>query len=111
MLHLVLRNLVSNAVKFTRENGCVQIGMEMGDDSVEVFVKDSGIGLSPADIDKINRNDHYSTRGTASEKGTGLGLMLCKEFLAINNGTLHIASEQGVGSRFSFRLQKATDAA
>jgi signal transduction histidine kinase len=111
MLHLVLRNLVSNAVKFTRENGCVQIGLEMDHDSVEVFVKDSGIGLSPADLDKINRNDHYSTRGTASEKGTGLGLMLCKEFLAINNGTLHIASEQGVGSRFSFRLQKATDAA
>jgi signal transduction histidine kinase len=107
MLQLVLRNLVSNAIKFTPENGCVHIGVESGKENVEVYVKDSGIGLSESDLEKINHNEYFTTRGTSSEKGTGLGLMLCKEFLAKNHGTLHITSEQGIGSRFSFRLQKA----
>jgi two-component system, sensor histidine kinase and response regulator len=107
MILLVLRNLVSNAIKFTPVNGCVQIGVENGEDEVEIFVKDSGIGLSPAYLDKISHNEYFTTRGTSSEKGTGLGLMLCKEFLAKNNGSLHITSEEGVGSRFSFTLQKA----
>jgi signal transduction histidine kinase len=107
MILLVLRNLVSNAIKFTPVNGCVQIGIENGEDEVEIFVKDSGIGLSPAYLDKISHNEYFTTRGTSSEKGTGLGLMLCKEFLAKNNGSLHITSEEGVGSRFSFTLQKA----
>lgn len=111
MLQLVLRNLVSNAIKFTPENGCVQIGSEYGPDNIEVFVKDSGIGLSASHLDKISHNEYFTTRGTCSEKGTGLGLMLCKEFLAKNNGTLHITSEEGIGSRFSFSLRKAEAAA
>ena len=106
MILLVLRNLVSNAIKFTPQNGCVHIGVENGDEEIEVFVKDSGIGLSPAYLDKISHNEYFTTRGTSSEKGTGLGLMLCKEFLAKNNGSLHITSEEGIGSRFSFTLQK-----
>jgi len=111
MIQLVLRNLVSNAIKFTPENGCVQIGVEDGDDVLEVFVKDSGIGLSTANLDKISHNEYFTTRGTSAEKGTGLGLMLCKEFLAKNNGTLHITSEEGLGSRFSFMLRKAAEVA
>lgn len=107
MIQLVLRNLVSNAIKFTPRNGCVQIGIENGEDEIEVFVKDSGIGLSPAQLDKISHNLYFTTRGTSSEKGTGLGLMLCKEFLTKNHGALHITSEEGIGSRFSFTLQKA----
>lgn len=107
MIQLVLRNLVSNAIKFTPENGCVQIGVEYDSDLVEVFVKDSGIGLSQANLDKISHNEYFTTRGTSSEKGTGLGLMLCKEFLSKNHGTLHISSEEGIGSRFSFTLPGA----
>jgi two-component system sensor histidine kinase/response regulator len=107
MIQLVLRNLVSNAIKFTPVNGCVQIGIENGDDYIEVYVKDSGIGLSPEQINKISQNEYFTTRGTSSEKGTGLGLMLCKEFITKNNGTLYITSEEGLGSRFSFTLQKA----
>ena len=68
MIQLVLRNLVSNAIKFTPENGCVQIGVENGDDALEVFVKDSGIGLSPANLDKISHNEYFTTRGTSAEK-------------------------------------------
>ncbi|HUQ65424.1 MAG TPA: HAMP domain-containing sensor histidine kinase [Flavitalea sp.] len=107
MIQLVLRNLVSNAIKFTPENGCVQIGCESNANELEIYVKDSGIGLSPSYLDKISNNEYFTTRGTSSEKGTGLGLMLCKEFLAKHNGTLHITSEEGVGSRFSFTLLKA----
>jgi len=107
MIQLVLRNLVSNAIKFTPVNGCVQIGLENGDDYIEVYVKDSGIGLSREHLNKISHNEYFTTRGTSSEKGTGLGLMLCKEFLTKNNGTLYITSEEGLGSRFSFTLQKA----
>jgi signal transduction histidine kinase len=111
MLQLVLRNLVSNAIKFTPNEGCVQIGADDGDEIVEIYVKDSGIGLSESAINKISHSEYFSTRGTSSEKGTGLGLMLCREFLAKNNGALHITSEEGIGSRFSFTLEKALEEA
>lgn len=111
MIQLVLRNLVSNSIKFTPENGCVQVGIEKDADVIEVFVKDSGIGLSASNLDKISHNEFFTTCGTGSEKGTGLGLMLCREFLAKNNGTLHISSQEGIGSRFSFTLRKAVEAA
>ena len=111
MIQLVLRNLVSNAIKFTPENGCVQIGLEDVAGQIEVYVKDSGTGLDPDQLNKIAHNEFFTTRGTASEKGTGLGLMLCKEFLTKNNGTLHITSEPGVGSRFAFTLRKSPTAA
>lgn len=111
MLQLVMRNLVSNAIKFTSSEGCVQIGAEYVRDNVEVYVKDSGIGMAPADLQKIEHNEYFTTRGTCAEKGTGLGLMLCKEFLSRNNGNLHISSEIGVGSRFSFSLLRGEKAA
>ena len=107
MLQLVLRNLVSNAIKFTPSEGCIHMAADIHDTNAEISVKDSGIGLSADDLAKIEHNEYFTTRGTCSEKGTGLGLMLCKEFLAKNNGALHITSEQGVGSRFSFSLARA----
>jgi signal transduction histidine kinase len=107
MLQLVLRNLVTNAIKFTSSEGCVRLGVEEAHGFVEVFVKDSGIGISPEDLERISHNEYFTTRGTCSEKGTGLGLMLSKEFLSKNHGSLHITSEQGVGSRFSFTLHRA----
>ena len=70
----------------------------------EVFVRDSGVGISIEQMRKINDNSFYSTNGTASEAGTGLGLSLCKEFLARNKGRLMIESEPGQGSTFSFTL-------
>ena len=71
---------------------------------VEVFVTDTGKGISPEALQKINRNDFFSTNGTAHEPGTGLGLMLCREFLLKNGSRLHIESEPGKGSTFSFSL-------
>jgi two-component system, sensor histidine kinase and response regulator len=106
MISLVLRNLVSNAIKFTPEKGKISVGVSEHDSFVEVYVKDSGTGISPEALKKINNNNFYTTKGTASESGTGLGLMLCKEFLARNGSQLHIESRPGGGSIFSFSLLK-----
>lgn len=104
MIHLVLRNLISNAIKFTPSGGQICIGASEQSSFTEVFVQDNGRGISPKDLKKINNQEFYTTNGTASEHGTGLGLMLCKEFLAKNDGHLRIESEVGKGSTFSFTL-------
>jgi signal transduction histidine kinase len=106
MINLVLRNLLSNAVKFSPQQGTIEIGVHDADGFVEVYVQDSGAGISKEAMKKINENNFYSTKGTASESGTGLGLMLCKEFLTKNGGQMHIESEVGKGSIFSFTLPK-----
>jgi two-component system, sensor histidine kinase and response regulator len=104
MINLVVRNLVSNAIKFTPMGGCITVGTGEHDGFSEVFVRDTGRGISREEMRKINENSFYSTRGTSSEAGTGLGLMLCKEFLERNQGRLMIESEPGQGSTFSFTL-------
>lgn len=106
MISLVIRNLVSNAIKFTPEKGSISIGVHEHPSFIEVYVKDSGTGISNEVLQKISNNDFFTTKGTASESGTGLGLMLCKEFLERNSSQLHIESEPGAGSIFSFSLQK-----
>ncbi len=107
MIHLVLRNLVSNAIKFTPNKGKIEIGINDLSSFAEVYVQDSGVGISRDALKKINSNNFYSTKGTASESGTGLGLMLCKEFLVRNGGQMHIESKPGKGSVFSFTLPTA----
>ena len=106
MVSLVLRNLLSNAIKFTPQQGMIEIGVSEAPGFIEVYVQDSGTGISPEALKKINENNFYTTKGTASESGTGLGLMLCKEFLARNGGHMHIESEPGKGSIFSFTLPR-----
>jgi signal transduction histidine kinase len=107
MILLVLRNLISNAIKFTPRNGTICIGAEEHDTFIEIYVQDNGAGMTPEVLAKVNSHEFYTTNGTASETGTGLGLMLCKEFLAKNGGNLHIDSEPGVGSVFSFTIPKS----
>ena len=106
MIELVLRNLLSNALKFTPENGTIVIGVNERAGCAEVFVKDTGRGIGAGALKKISENDYFSTNGTAHEPGTGLGLMLCKEFLVKNDSQLCIESEPGKGSTFSFSLPK-----
>lgn len=106
MVSLVLRNLVSNAIKFTPQQGYVEVGVNELSTFVEVYVQDSGVGISKDAIRKINESNFYTTKGTSSEAGTGLGLMLCKEFLNKNGGQMHIESELGKGSVFSFTLPR-----
>lgn len=106
MVNVVLRNLISNAIKFTPQQGYIEIGVNELPDFVEIYVQDSGVGMSKEAMQKINENNFYTTKGTSSESGTGLGLMLCKEFLQKNGGQIHIESEQGKGSIFSFTLPR-----
>lgn len=105
MINLVLRNLISNAIKYTMPGGRISVsaGGSLGS-FAEVYVQDTGGGMTPDEICKINSQEFYTTNGTAQEQGTGLGLMLCKEFLIKNGSNLRIESEPGVGSTFSFTL-------
>lgn len=107
MVNVVLRNLLSNAIKFTPNQGYIEIGVNEVSSFVEIYVQDTGIGISKEAIQKINESAFYTTKGTASESGTGLGLMLCREFLQKNGGQMHIESEPGKGSIFSFTLPRA----
>ena len=105
MFSTVFRNLVSNAIKFTRENGSISISIQKKEDFCEIAVKDNGIGISEDNIRKIFRIDsNHSTLGTNGEKGTGLGLVLCKEFVEKHNGKIWVESVVGKGSKFSFTL-------
>lgn len=106
MISVILRNLLSNAIKFTPEKGSITIGAIDHFSYIEVFVKDKGAGISSEALKEIKSNKFYSTNGTSSESGTGLGLMLCKEFLERNSSNLEIESEPGNGSTFSFSLKK-----
>ena len=107
MISLVIRNLLSNAIKYTPEKGMICVDLEETHEHTQVFVEDTGIGLSEEAIAKINQNNYFTTPGTASEAGTGLGLMLCKEFLQKNGGQLNIKSKPGKGSVFSFSLSRS----
>ncbi|MFC2102084.1 PAS domain S-box protein [Bacteroidota bacterium] len=105
MIRTVLRNLLSNAIKFTPFGGNITVLVKPGEKVCTLSVKDSGVGISKADISKLFRIDSkHTTRGTADEKGTGLGLILCKEFVEKYGGKIWVESEEGRGSAFSFTL-------
>jgi len=103
----VIRNLISNAVKYTSQNGFVKVYTQNRNNEVEIFVEDNGVGISPENLEKLFRIDmNYSTKGTDEEQGTGLGLVLCKEFVEKNGGELNVNSVLGEGSRFSFTVKR-----
>ena len=105
MINTVLRNLLSNALKYTTKGGTVEISSEVSGDKVKIKVSDTGIGIQEENLEKLFRIDvNYSTRGTADEAGTGLGLILCREFIQKNNGNIEVKSTFGMGSEFSFTL-------
>jgi signal transduction histidine kinase len=105
MLETVLRNLISNAVKFTKENGSVEISAVVEKSNVVVSVKDSGIGMSPVLAKKIfGLKEVVSRKGTSGEASTGLGLILCKSFVEKNNGSIWFETELDKGSTFFVSL-------
>jgi two-component system sensor histidine kinase/response regulator len=104
MINLVLRNLLSNAIKFTPEAGSICVEAREMRSHIEVLVSDTGMGISQEGLQKLMNANYFTTRGTVGEAGTGLGLMLCREFLSRNGGEMHIESEQGKGSTVSFTL-------
>jgi signal transduction histidine kinase len=111
MIETVLRNLISNAIKFTPENGTIEIEAKNTGNEVLVSVKDTGIGLSEAELANLFRIDSKVKRkGTNNEDGSGLGLVLCKEFVDKNNGTIWAESTPGKGSSFYFSIPAPTNA-
>jgi len=105
MIETVLRNLISNAIKFTSANGTVEISAKKDGNTVIVSVTDTGIGISEEDVANLFRIDSkVKRRGTNDEDGSGLGLILCKEFVEKNNGTIWVESEAGKGSSFRFTI-------
>jgi len=109
MTGTVIRNLVSNAIKFTREGGAVHISAQKASEEIIVRVKDNGVGIDSKRIEGLFSIDaNLSTPGTNKEKGTGLGLILCKEFVEKHGGKIWVESEAGKGSEFYFTLPMVT---
>lgn len=109
-IDVVLRNLLVNAVKFTPEGGRIEVGVRAEPSSVaSIFVRDNGIGMDKDELARIfGRNGYHSRPGTMHEKGTGLGLQLCMEFVEKNGGKLHVESVPGRGTTFWFQLPLAS---
>jgi signal transduction histidine kinase/ligand-binding sensor domain-containing protein len=105
MIMAILRNLISNAIKFTHRNGRVVVSSVLKNGLAEISVADTGIGMSDDTFSKLFRIDaNLSTRGTENEKGTGLGLFLCKEFVERHGGRIWVESKKGNGSVFRFAI-------
>lgn len=105
MIDIVLRNLISNAIKFTQREGEIEISAKQIGEDLVVSIIDNGVGISEEAISKLFRIDStHSTFGTQNEKGTGLGLILCKELIDKHNGRIWVESEINKGSEFYFSI-------
>lgn len=105
MLMTVLRNLISNAIKFSPNGKQIHIDLEKNTNENIITVKDEGVGISSENLQKLfKKNEQLTTNGTSGEKGSGLGLLLCKDFIEKHNGKIWVESEIGKGSRFKFTL-------
>ncbi|NQU34156.1 MAG: ATP-binding protein [Bacteroidetes bacterium] len=107
-LSIVIRNLLSNAIKFTNRNGVIEISSNNDSENSIIFISDNGVGIEPEDIVKLfDPSKSDSKPGTENEKGTGLGLMLCKELIEFNDGSISVKSNLGLGSSFIISLPKS----
>ncbi len=105
MISTVIRNLISNAIKFTKHNGSVKVEVSMKIDQLEILVSDSGIGMNKESIEKLFKIENSITNpGTENEKGTGLGLIICMEFVKKHGGKILVESEIGKGSKFCISI-------
>ena len=111
MIDTVIRNLISNALKFTEARGAITLSACQNDQNVEITVADTGIGMDAEAVAKLFRLDvRYNQLGTAGEKGTGLGLNVCKEFAEKNGGSIAVESVVGAGTTFRVTLPKSSPA-
>jgi signal transduction histidine kinase len=109
MIDLVVQNLLSNAIKFSNKEDDIKVAIATEGDTYKVSVHDTGIGIKRENLQQLFSGTFFSTKGTMDEKGTGLGLMLCKEFVEKNNGEIVVNSTYGKGSIFSFTLPIAKE--
>ncbi|MCK5537932.1 MAG: PAS domain S-box protein [Bacteroidales bacterium] len=107
MLNSILRNLISNAIKFTEKNGKIELKADENYKNIIISVSDTGIGINQKSQEKIfDISEKTTTKGTENEKGTGLGLILCKEFIEKHGGEIWMESKENIGSTFSFSIPK-----
>ncbi len=106
MINLVIRNLISNAIKFSLKNGIIEITVQKKDDLTEISVKDNGVGIPKANLKHLFALNSITTVGTANEKGTGLGLMISKNFITAHGGTVRLDSKENQGSTFTFTIPR-----
>jgi len=107
MISTVIRNLLTNAIKFTHEGGSIKISVISNTKEVKVSIKDSGVGISKDNLHRLfDLTEYFSTNGTSQESGTGLGLILCKEFVEKHRGKISVETEINKGSTFSFTIPK-----
>jgi signal transduction histidine kinase len=105
LLSTIIRNLINNAIKFTSPNGYISLSAERSNGQVSISVSDTGIGMTRDQLRNLFQLDNHLTKiGTSQETGTGLGLILCKEFVEIHKGSIHVESEPDKGSTFRFTL-------
>lgn len=110
MFKTILRNLISNAIKFTNKNGRINVYSEINHEFVTIVVSDNGVGIEKENQNKLwDLSQNYTTAGTADEKGTGFGLTLCKEFVEKHGGKIWVESEVGKGSDFKFTMPLCND--
>jgi signal transduction histidine kinase len=109
-LGLIMRNLMANAIKFNTRGGSIRIQEKRVHDQVEISVTDSGVGIKSSDLKKLfNAQTHFSNLGTEQERGVGIGLLLTKEFIEKNGGSIWVTSEVGKGSTFTFTTKCVTE--
>lgn len=111
MFEIVIQNLLANALKFSKSGDTITISNHISNGNCIVSVADTGIGISKQNIEKIFKNNTFTTMGTNNEKGTGLGLSICKELIELNNGKIWVESTQNVGSTFYVQLPKSKPSA
>jgi len=108
MLNLIFRNLISNAIKFSMRGGVIGINSEPNGELIKISVSDSGIGMAEENVKMLFQVQSFTTRGTANERGTGLGLYISKNFIESNGGDIWVESIEGKGSTFNFTVPLAS---
>lgn len=104
MIQLVVRNLISNAVKFSRPGGLITLSITIEGNNTILYIEDNGVGISEANQKKLFELETFTTKGTNNEQGTGLGLLLCKDFIEKNKGAIWVESELDKGSKFCIQI-------
>jgi signal transduction histidine kinase len=107
MIEIVIQNLITNAVKFSRVGDIITISNRSQNGNALICVEDTGVGISKENLSKLFKNNNFTTIGTKNEKGTGLGLTICKELVELNKGRIWVESTQNVGSKFFIELPKS----
>ncbi|MCY1529485.1 Sensor histidine kinase RcsC [compost metagenome] len=105
MIQIVIRNIINNAIKFCNEGCTIHVtAAYQKENYMLVCIQDNGVGIQKEVLDKLFKDENISTRGTANEKGTGLGLLVCKDFMNRNDGDIRVSSEEGAGAKFCITI-------